>query len=163
MARTSRSSASICTAGTSPTRSGSAPTCASRCRRSVGGAGRATSSCRTTSPPSPTGTRPCRWPRSRPFRTATPPRSSRESRALAADPAPLGAGSAAETGLVRQGLSEEVEDGGELAAPVRPLVPAGAFDPLVIDASGDQTLVEPAVLLDQQVVGATTEVQVRER
>ena len=38
---------------------------ASRCRRSAGAGAPATSSSRTTSPPSPTGTRPCRSPRSR--------------------------------------------------------------------------------------------------
>ena len=53
---TSRSSASACTAGTSPTRSASPRPCASRSRRSAGARAAATCRCRTTSPRRPCST-----------------------------------------------------------------------------------------------------------
>ena len=76
-ASTQSSSASACTAGTSPTRSGSSRTCGSPSRRWAGDrAAAATCRCRTTSPRSPTGTRRCRRRRSPNCPTATTSRSS---------------------------------------------------------------------------------------
>ena len=75
-ASTTRSSASACTAGTSWTRSASRRTCRSRSRPSAGVRAAATCRCRTTSPRSPSGTRPSRPPRSRNCRIGITWRSS---------------------------------------------------------------------------------------
>ena len=75
-ARTARSSASACTAGTSPTRSASDGPARDDAGARLAARAGATCRCRTTSPPSRTGTRPCHWRRSRRCPTARPARSS---------------------------------------------------------------------------------------